>query len=298
MSRRLALITGASAGLGAAFAREYAARGYDVALVARRRERLEQLAVELRILHDVEALVLPFDLAEPGAGEALLDALAAQGRHVDVLVNNAGFGVAGRYDLSDWDKHGESLQVMLVSVCELTRKVLPGMLERRYGRVLNVASLAAMAPGVGGHTLYAATKSFLVKFSQSLHVECKAAGVHVSALCPGFTWTEFHDVDGSRAVADTLPRWLWSDARFVARQGADAVEANRAVHIPGRANRLMKAVVGAIPESWILQLSARSAARPASPKAQRLNRAGARRPLAPAAPAPREAPRGETRTAA
>jgi short-subunit dehydrogenase len=232
MSRRLALITGASAGLGAAFAREYAARGYDVALVARRRERLEQLAVELRILHDVDVIILAYDLAEPGANQALLDDIARRGRHVDVLINNAGFGVGGRYDLSPWARHAESLQVMLTSVCELTHKVVPGMLERRFGRIVNVASLAAMAPGVGGYTLYGATKSFLVKFSQSLHVECKGAGVHVTALCPGFTRTEFHDVDGSRAVADTLPAFLWSDAAAVARDGYRAAEANRAVFIP------------------------------------------------------------------
>ena len=260
--RRLALITGASAGMGAAFAREYAARGWDVALVARRRDRLEAMAAELRARHGIEALVIPVDLSEPAANQAVLDEIAAQGRHVDALVNNAGFGVAGRYTLAPWDKHGDSLQVMLNSVCELTYKVLPGMLERRFGRVLNVASLAAMAPGVGGHTLYAATKSFLVKFSQSLNVECRGAGVHVTALCPGFTWTEFHDVDGSREVANTLPKWMWTQADFVARKAYRAVEANKPVMVPGAHNHLMKTVVGLIPESWVMTMSAKSAAKP------------------------------------
>ena len=271
--RRLALITGASAGLGAAFAREYASRGYDVALVARRHDRLDVLAAELASRHGVEALVIPADLSAPGAVDLVLREIAARDRHVDALVNNAGFGVAGRYTLAPWEKHEDSLQVMLNSVCELTYKVLPGMLERRWGRILNVASLAAMAPGVGGHTLYAATKSFLVKFSQSLHVECKAADVHVTALCPGFTWTEFHDVDGSREVADTLPKWMWTRADFVAARGAAAVEANRAVAVPGLHNHVMRTVVGAIPESWVLALSARSAAKPEKPKARRLDRA-------------------------
>ena len=261
--RRLALVTGASAGMGAAFAREYAARGWDVALVARRRDRLEALAAELRERHGVEALVIPVDLSAPDANQAVLDEITAQGRHVDALVNNAGFGVAGRYTIAGWDKHAESLQVMLNSVCELTYKVLPGMLERRFGRILNVASLAAMAPGVGGHTLYAATKSFLVKFSQSLNVECRGAGVHVTALCPGFTWTEFHDVDGSRETADTLPKWMWTKAPYVAAKGYAAVEANRPVMVPGFHNHVMKAVVGLIPETWVLNMSARSAAKPA-----------------------------------
>ena len=260
--RRLALLTGASAGMGAAFAREYANQGWDVALVARRRDRLEALAAELRARHGVEALVIVADLSEPGANQAVLDEIAAQGRQVDALVNNAGFGVAGRYTLAPWDKHADSLQVMLNSVCELTYKVLPGMLERRFGRVLNVASLAAMAPGVGGHTLYAATKSFLVKFSQSLNVECRGAGVHVTALCPGFTWTEFHDVDGSREVADTLPKWMWTKAPYVAAKGYAAVEANRPVMVPGFHNHVMKAVVGLIPETCVLNMSARSAAKP------------------------------------
>jgi short-subunit dehydrogenase len=262
MVRRLALITGASAGMGAAFAREYARQGYDLALVARRRDRLESLAAELRSAHGIETLVIPVDLAEPTANQAIVDEIAAHGRHVDALVNNAGFGVAGRYTLAPWEKHSDSLQVMLNSVCELTYRVLPGMLERRFGRILNVASLAAMAPGVGGHTLYAATKSFLVKFSQSLHVECKMAGVHVTALCPGFTWTEFHDVDGSREVADTLPKFLWTEADFVAARGFKAVEQNRPVVVPGFHNHVMKAVVGAIPETWILNMSAKSAAKP------------------------------------
>ena len=260
--RRLALVTGASAGMGAAFAREYAKQGWDVALVARRRDRLEQLAAELRDRHGVETLVIVADLSDPGANQAVLDEIAAAGRHVDALVNNAGFGVAGRYTLASWDKHADSLQVMLNSVCELTYKVLPGMLERRFGRVLNVASLAAMAPGVGGHTLYAATKSFLVKFSQSLNVECRGAGVHVTALCPGFTWTEFHDVDGSREVANTLPKWMWTHADFVARKAYRAVEANKPVMVPGAHNHLMKTVVGLIPETWVLNMSARSAAKP------------------------------------
>jgi short-subunit dehydrogenase len=278
--------------MGAAFAREYAARGYDVALVARRLDRLNELCAELYDRYGVDAYALPADLSEPGAADAVLREVAARGRHVDVLVNNAGFGVAGRYTLSAWDKHHDSLQVMLNSVCELTYKVLPGMLERRWGRVLNVASLAAMAPGVGGHTLYAATKSFLVKFSQSLHVECKMAGVHVTALCPGFTWTEFHDVDGSREAADALPKWMWTEAAYVAAKGFKAVEANKPVCIPGFHNHVMKAVVGAIPEAWILNMSAKSAAKPSKPKAKRLDRAA--QPSAEVVPLPT----GEDRAAA
>ena len=263
MSRRLALVTGASAGLGAAFAREFAARGFDVALVARRADRLQALAAELRLTHRVDALVLPCDLAQPGAVDALLGALKAKGRVVDALVNNAGFGVDGRYTEAGWERHGDSLQVMLTGVCELTHRLLPGMLERGYGRVLNVASVAALIPGVAGHTLYAATKSFMVKFSQSLHVECAGSGVHVTALCPGFTFTEFHDVDGSRAAVASLPKWMWTTAPDVAAAGFRAVEANRPVAVPGAHNRVLKSLIGLLPESWVLKLAARSAAKSA-----------------------------------
>ena len=206
MARRLALITGASAGIGAAFARIYASHGYDVALTARRLDRLEALAAEIRMRFGVEAYAISADLADPGGVDAVLAAVAAEGREIDALVNNAGYGLPGTFDKTSWADQSAFLQVMLTSVCEMTHKVLPGMVERRFGRIVNVASLAGLAPGSAGHTLYAATKSFLVKFSQSLHLENLANGVHASALCPGFTLSEFHDVNGTRAqVSQSLP---------------------------------------------------------------------------------------------
>ncbi len=129
----------------------------------------------------------------------MLAAIEAEGWVVDALVNNAGYGLLGAYAQTSWADQSAFLQVLLVSVCGLTHKVLPGMVERGFGRIVNVASLAGLAPGAAGHTLYAATKSFLVKFSQSLHLETQGAGVHVSALCPGFTYSEFHDVNGTCA---------------------------------------------------------------------------------------------------
>ncbi|MDB5459376.1 MAG: hypothetical protein JWO72_1117, partial [Caulobacteraceae bacterium] len=237
MTRRLCLITGASAGIGAAFARVYAARGYDVALTARRTERLEALAEEIRARFGVEALVFTADLAEPGAVDALLAGVAGRGRVVDALVNNAGYGLPGTYADTRWSQQQAFLQVLLTSVCELTHKLLPGMVARGFGRIVNVASLAGLAPGMPGHTLYGPTKSFLVKFSQALHAETAGTGVHVSALCPGFTWSEFHDVNGTRPQTARLPAFLWLDAETVAAAGYAAAEANRAVHVTGWPNR-------------------------------------------------------------
>jgi short-subunit dehydrogenase len=184
MARRLALITGASAGIGAAFARILASHGYDVALTARRADRLEALAAEIRLRYGVEAYAIPADLADLAGVDAVLAGVEAQGRVVDTLVNNAGYGLPGTYATTAWADQGKFLQVMLTSVCELTHKVLPGMVERKFGRIVNVASLAGLVPGAAGHTLYAATKGFLVKFSQSLHLENLSTGVHVSACVP------------------------------------------------------------------------------------------------------------------
>jgi short-subunit dehydrogenase len=257
MARRLALITGASAGIGAAFARIYASHGYDVALTARRLDRLEALAAEIRMRFGVEAYAIAADLADPGGVDAVLAAVAAEGREVDALVNNAGYGLPGTFDKTSWADQSAFLQVMLTSVCEMTHKVLPGMAERRFGRIVNVASLAGLAPGSAGHTLYAATKSFLVKFSQSLHLENLSKGVHASALCPGFTLSEFHDVNGTRAqVSQSLPAWMWMGADEVAAAGYEAAEANRPVCVTGAPNKAIAVLAKLIPDEWALALIA------------------------------------------
>jgi short-subunit dehydrogenase len=262
MARRLALITGASAGIGAAFARIYASHGYDVALTARRLDRLEALAAEIRLRFGVEAYPIVADLAEADGVDTVLAGIEAQGRAVDALVNNAGYGLPGTYAATRWADQSAFLQVMLTSVCGLTHKVLPGMVERGYGRIVNVASLAGLTPGAAGHTLYAATKSFLVKFSQSLHLENHATGVHVSALCPGFTYSEFHDVNGTRAqVSQSLPAWLWLGADEVAAAGYEAAEANRVVCVPGAPNKAIAAIAKLIPDDWALALMASQGSR-------------------------------------
>ena len=257
MARRLALITGASAGIGAASARIYASHGYDVALTARRADRLEGLAAEIKLRAGVEAYAITADLADPAGVDTVLAAIAEQGRVVDALVNNAGYGLPGTYDSTSWADQAKFLQLMLTGVCEMTHKVLPGMVERKFGRIVNVASLAGLVPGAAGHTLYAATKGFLVKFSQSLHLENLSNGVHVSALCPGFTYSEFHDVNGTRAqVSQSLPEWLWLGADEVAAAGYEAAEANRSICVPGAPNKAIAAIAKIVPDDWALALMA------------------------------------------
>lgn len=257
MDRRLALVTGASAGIGAAFARIYASHGYDVALTARRTDRLESLAEEISLGHGVQALTFAADLAEPQSPAAILEHLNAQGRVVDVLVNNAGYGVPGSFPQSPWETHAAFLQVMLTAPTELAHRVLPGMVARQFGRIVNVASLAGLIPGSPGATLYGATKSYMVKFSQSLHLENRGTGVHVSALAPGFTYSEFHDVNDTREqISRSAPKWMWQGADAVATAGYDAAEANRPICIPGAPNRAIAAAVKLIPEAWALALMA------------------------------------------
>lgn len=262
MTRRLALITGASAGIGLAFARIYAAHGWDVALTGRRAERLHALADDLRMRHGVETLVVPADLAEPTAPETLLADIHAEGRVVDALVNNAGYSNTGGFAPSAWSDHRAFLQVLLVAPTELAHRVLPDMLERRFGRIVNVCSVAGLLPATGGDTLYGPTKSFLIKFSQGLHLETRDRGVHVSALCPGYTFSEFHDVNGTRErMNQAVPEWLWMGADEVAETGYEAVEANRPICVPGAPNKTIAALLKALPDDWTLALTARHGSR-------------------------------------
>jgi len=261
MGRRLCLVTGASAGIGEAFARLYARRDHDLVLTARRTLRLETLAQQLRELHGVEVDTVTADLAEPGAVDRIIAAIEARGREVDVLVNNAGYGLPKAYAETTWSDQQAFLQVLLTSVCEMTHKLLPGMLSRGYGRIINVSSLAGVIPGMPGATLYGPTKAFLVRFSEALHVETLGTGVHVTALCPGFTWSEFHDANGTRAEADQLPKWMWLDADTVVELGWRAVEANRPVRVTGGVNTLIAAICKVVPDAWVLGFVGRRAKR-------------------------------------
>jgi hypothetical protein len=240
-----ALVTGASSGIGAALAREYAARGKALVLTARRVERLEALAAQLRAKVPVEVVVA--DLADPASPARLVGELQRRGVFVETLVNNAGYGVPGRFLSSDWATHAAFQQVMIGAVAELTHRLLPAMEAAGRGRVLNIASLAGLVPASAGHTLYGASKAWLIRFSESLAQEMRPRGVHVTALCPGFTWSEFHDVTGMRGRVSKLPKILWQTSEEVARIGVDAVEAGRTRVVCGLTNRAIAAASRYLP---------------------------------------------------
>ena len=261
MNQRTVLITGSSSGIGAAFAEVFASEGFDLVITARREDRLQALAASLAKRYHCRVHVVVSDLSAVDASARLCDNLASNGIVIDALVNNAGYGVPGAYLASEWTRHAASLQVMVVALAELTHLLLPGMLERGYGRIINVASLAALVPAPAGHTLYAASKAFVVKFSEALAGEVRNAGIHVTALCPGFTLSEFHDVTGTRATVSELPGWLWMDAPSVARQGFDAVMRGTPIHVTGSVNRTIALLARWVPQPILVAIGRRTARR-------------------------------------
>ncbi len=247
--RPWALVTGASAGIGEEFCRQLAARGYRLVLVARREDRLSALAESLAEAHGTECMVLTADLARPEASGDIAARLDEAGIDVEFLVNNAGYGVPGKLVDVPWDTHDSFLRVMVTAVCELTWRLMPGMIQRGRGHIVNVASVAGIAPSTAGHTLYGASKAFLIKFSESLAQEGAPHGVRVTALCPGFTYSEFHDVTGTREQVRQLPGYLWLSAEEVVADGIDAVLSDRprAITVPGGVYKILVWISGATP---------------------------------------------------
>lgn len=248
-----ALVTGASAGIGAAFARELATRSHPLVLTARRANRLAALAAELRARYAIDVHCIPCDLADPAAPSSLCEETARRGIAIDMLVNNAGYGVTGSFLSRPWQTHAEFIQVMMTAPTELCHRLLPGMRALGRGRIINVASLAGLLPAPAGHTLYAASKAYLIKFSQALALENRRHAINVCALCPGFTYSEFHDVNGTRPHMQRLSKRMWMSADAVARDGLAAVERGDVVRVCGGLNRAIKRVFDALPDRLALR---------------------------------------------
>lgn len=257
---RWALVTGASAGIGAAFVRALASRGAHVALVARRADRLETLAAEIQAAQGVRTLTIAADLSREDAPDAIFAALSRAGIEPDILVNNAGYGLPGVFLANPWSAHRDFIAVMTTSGAHLTHLALPAMRRRRWGRIIQVASVAGLVPGGAGHTLYGASKAFLVSFAQSLAAECAGSGVQVSALCPGFTYSEFHDVNGTRALVSRLPRFAFMAAEPVVDGAIAAVERGHVAYVPGAFNKFVVGLSKALPRPWAAALVTRQSA--------------------------------------
>jgi short-subunit dehydrogenase len=249
--RRIALITGASAGIGLEFAKRLAERGYDLILSARRRDRLDDLAARLRAEHGgIRVEVIVADLQDADAPAAIAAGTARLGMSVDLLVNNAGFGTHGHFETLPPDRERGEIAVNVAALVALTHAFLPAMLERGQGGVINVASTAAFQP-VPFMAVYAATKAFVRSFSEALHEEVHARGVRVIALCPGPTATEFFDTD----VA--APRGPVRTVRDVVTTGLRAYDAGTPVVIDGANNKILIAFANLIPRRWATKIAGR-----------------------------------------
>ncbi|MFS0695946.1 SDR family NAD(P)-dependent oxidoreductase [Streptomyces nitrosporeus] len=261
--RSTALVTGASSGLGAEFAVRLAARGHDLVLVARSEDRLTTLAERLAAKYGVRAHVLPQDLAEPDAARRVADRLAARGLSVDLLVNNAGFGTCGRFEEIDADRDHDQLMVNVVALVGLTHALLPGMLERGTGAVVNVASTAAFQPAPY-FAVYGAAKAFVLDFGLALRQEYRRRGIRVLTLCPGPVDTPFFDVIGTR---DAAVNGSMTTPEPVVRAALRALDRDRGYVAPGLGNALSAHLLPRRPRTLVAALAERVTRKVLSPSA-------------------------------
>lgn len=250
-NNKTALITGASSGIGLELARLFARDGYNLVLVARSEIKLRELADELQQAHGIQITVLAHDLSQPQVPDAIFEALQKQKAQVDVLVNNAGVGTYGPFAEIDWDKERDLLQINIVTLTHLTKLFLPLMLERRSGKILNVASTAAFQPGPL-MAVYYASKAYVLSFSQALSNECQGTGVTITALCPGPTQSDFQEraaMTQSKLVQGTL-----MSSQEVAAQGYKAMQRGKRRIITGRSNRAWTLAAKFLPTGATLKL--------------------------------------------
>ena len=233
---KTALITGASAGLGKEFANQLAKAGYALVLVARRKQNLDDVAAQIRSTHGVAVSTIAADLADPASPDKLYEEVAAAGQHIDFLVNNAGAAGSDLLEDREWKLQQDFFELMMLSVAHLCHLFIPGMRERGFGRVINIASVAGRVPRVGGCN-YGPSKAYLVALSEDLSITLHGSGVNVCALCPGYVHTDFHSTAGLMDMKDAMPKWLWYDAKTVVGDGLKAVEKGRPVYLSGRLYR-------------------------------------------------------------
>lgn len=256
MNSRTALITGASSGIGLELARLFAAQGYDLIVTARREALLQQFADEAERMHGARVHIISMDLAQPLAGTALWQSINGIAADIDVLVNNAGFGDSGDFCAEPPDRIERMIQLNVAALTSLTRAALPGMLARRRGHILNVASLAGFQPGGPGMSVYYATKSYVLSFSRGIRMELRGSGVNVTALCPGPTRTEFeHNAAAGNTRLFHMLAWPPMDAHAVAAAGYRGMLRGQAVVVPGWTSSLLAAGVRWIPASIALRIN-------------------------------------------
>lgn len=247
-----ALITGASAGIGTEFARQIAERGYNVTLAARRLDRLTDIAAEIERDHNVRAIAVACDVTDPKQRQELLDSIEARGDVVDILVNNAGIGTDGTFWEHQTDDQLAQVEINVLALTALTHMVLPGMIARDHGAILNVASTAAFQP-IPRQAVYAATKAYVLSFSQAISKELASTGVSMTVLCPGPTRTEFFG-DRQADLEDSTPGFTWQSAADCARAGLDGMFKRKRVVVPKALNKVGAVSARHTPTSVTLEM--------------------------------------------
>ncbi len=247
---RRALITGASSGIGLQIATVFAEQGFDLIITARRADRLKSLANELATKHRIDIQIITGDLATTEGIDELWKEIVNRNLQVDVLVNNAGLGEPLLFHQTPWERHLFHLNLMVVGPTQLTHLVLPGMVERGYGRILNISSMSAFYPGMPGHGLYCPMKSYLYKFSQSMAAEYDGTGVTFTVTAPGLTESEVIDHSGVRDMVDALPSALVADPYVVAQEAVATCLSGRAVLTHGVLTKIYTAMLNHFPSRW------------------------------------------------
>ena len=246
------LITGASAGIGAELAREFAKHGHHLVLVARSKDKLQALAGELNAAHDTDSVVIAEDLATPEGPKAVVEALRKKGIEIDILVNNAGIIDVGPFADTDPDKFQQLVQLNIAATTALISYLLPHMLERKFGRILNVASLAGFQP-IPSMAVYAASKAYVLSLTESLSEEFRGTGVRITALCPGLTDTNMvAEVKAQSETAQWTPSFLISNPKDVAAEGYKACMSGQTITVPGLPNQLAAAWAQVNPR-WVVR---------------------------------------------
>ena len=252
---KTALITGASSGLGKDFATLFAERGYDLVLTARRKKNLEEISINLTNQFGVKVFFISCDLSDLKSTEEIYNFCEESKIQIDVLVNNAGYGLTDSFDKISLKDHINFINVLSTSAIVLTRLFLPGMIKREFGRIINISSVAAFAPFTNSGGMYIATKLMLLKFSEMIHNDYKSKNIFSCAVCPGFTHTEFHK--NMKEFKSSIPSFMWMESRTVAEQAYDASMLGKEIIINGWRYKVLVFLMKITPKWLVKLLSAR-----------------------------------------
>jgi short-subunit dehydrogenase len=249
------LVTGASGGIGAAFTRELAQRGSDLVIVARSADKLNALAADLRAQHGRRVEVIADDLSQPDAGVRIKQKIDALGLSIDLLINNAGFGTMGKFVTIDAAREQEEIRLNISALVDLTHAFLPAMLAARHGGVVNVASAAAFQP-LPHFAVYAATKAFVLSFTEALRIECRGTGVQIMSVCPGPVETGFFDAIGNDKARKSVPKGTMVTPELIVESSLRGLQSRSALVTPGAVNTISSAMARMLPGRWVGSLVA------------------------------------------